>query len=339
MPIIQNNKVYTIGNITGSHDKLPVGNYTLQFNESNGQFFLTQQIDFKLPSKLYGDFNFIDRWIKSYEHNSAKNLGILLSGTKGTGKTVAAQLFCQRMNKPVIFITEAYNGPGFEAFISDPHFSDSIIFIDEFEKVYRRDEESNSLLTLMDGMYHTKLIFLLTANDPSSINNKLKNRLNRVKYHKIYSKLDAATVAEIVDDLLKKPAYRDSVDKFVETVDMLTMDVLTSIIREVNLFDESALECAKFLNLTAEPEYFNITVTYKGTDYKCDGQFVNYRKNPVIIAYYQSGYPKELTKLLPDYTSVKLFERPYSIIDGVVVCKYAEGVEIKLSKSSYALSF
>jgi len=191
----------------------------------------------------------------------------------------------------------------------------------------------------MDGMYHTKLIFLLTANDPSSINNKLKNRLNRVKYHKIYSKLDAATVAEIVDDLLKKPAYRDSVDKFVETVDMLTMDVLTSIIREVNLFDESALECAKFLNLTAEPEYFNITVTYKGTDYKCDGQFVNYRKNPVIIAYYQSGYPKELTKLLPDYTSVKLFERPYSIIDGVVVCKYAEGVEIKLSKSSYALSF
>lgn len=338
MPIIQNNKVYTIGNITGSHDKLPVGNYALQFDESKGQFFLTQQIDFKLPSKLYGDFKFIDRWIKSYEHNSAKNLGILLSGTKGTGKTVAAQLFCQKMNKPVIFITEAYNGPGFEAFISDPHFSESIIFIDEFEKVYRRDEESNSLLTLMDGMYHTKLIFLLTANDPSSINNKLKNRLNRIKYHKVYNRLEPETVSEIVDDLLVKTHHRESVNKFIETFDMITMDVLTSVIREVNLFDEDAITCAKYLNLIEEPEYYKIIVNYKGVDYKCDGQFVNYRKKPTQITYYNS-VPEEVNKALQDYSNVKIYEYPYTIVDGIVVCQYSKNLQIKLARGNFSLAY
>ena len=63
--LIQNNKTFSLGNITGSHDKLPVGNYSLQHSDRDG-YFLVQQEDFKIPSKLYGDFSFIDRWIKSY---------------------------------------------------------------------------------------------------------------------------------------------------------------------------------------------------------------------------------------------------------------------------------
>ena len=39
------------------------------------------------------------------------------------------------------------------------------------------------------GLFYV-FIFLLTVNNPESINEKLKNRLNRVKYHKIYEKLD-----------------------------------------------------------------------------------------------------------------------------------------------------
>lgn len=339
MVIIQNHSHFSLGEISASHDKLPVGNYALQFDRNTGTYFLMAQPDFKLPTKLYGDFSFIERWKMSYENNSAKNLGILLSGTKGTGKTIAAQLFCRIMNKPVIFITQAEAGPNFESFISNPIFAESIIFIDEFEKVYRRDDDTNSLLTLMDGMYHTKLIFLLTANDPTSINNKLQNRLNRIKYHKLYEKLDPATIKEVVDDLLTKTEHRESIDKFVETFDMMTMDVLTSVIREVNLFNQDAITCAKYLNLIEEPEYYKISVCYKGTDYRCDGQFVNYRKKPTIIGYYHEA-PKELNDLLPDYTNIKIYEYPYSIVEGVVVCQYSEDILIKLQRGgNFSLAY
>lgn len=339
MVIIQNHSHFSLGEISASHDKLPVGNYALQFDRNSGSYFLISQPDFKLPTKLYGDFSFIDRWKKSYENNSAKNLGILLSGTKGTGKTIAAQLFCKMMNKPVIFITQAESGPGFEAFISNSIFSESIIFIDEFEKVYRRDnDDTNSLLTLMDGMYPTKLIFLLTANDPTSINNKLQNRLNRIKYHKVYNRLEPETVSEIVDDLLVKTHHRESVNKFIETFDMITMDVLTSVIREVNLFDEDAITCAKYLNLIEEPEYYKIIVNYKGVDYKCDGQFVNYRKTPTQITYYNS-VPEGVNKALQDYSNVKIYEYPYTIVDGIVVCQYSKDVQIKLARGNFSLAY
>ena len=339
MVIIQNHSHFSLGEISASHDKLPVGNYALQFDRNTGSYFLMAQPDFKLPTKLYGDFSFIERWKKSYENNSAKNLGILLSGTKGTGKTIAAQLFCRMMNKPVIFITQAEAGPNFEAFISNPIFAETIIFIDEFEKVYRRDDDTNSLLTLMDGMYHTKLIFLLTANDPTSINNKLQNRLNRIKYHKIYDKLDTTTINEVVDDLLVKTEHRPSIDRFIETFDMMTMDVLTSVIREVNLFDQDAITCAKYLNLIEEPEYYKIVVNYKGADYRCDGQFVNYRKKAVQICYYRDA-PDDLTEELQDYTNVKIFDYPYNIVDGVVVCQYSENIIIKLQRGgNFSLAY
>ena len=337
--LIQNNNTFTLSDMTGSHEKLPVGNYSLQFDERMG-YYLKQQEPFKMPLKLYGNFDFIDRWIKSYQNNSEKNLGILLSGLKGTGKTVAAQLFTVKINYPVIFITNDHHGPDFEAFLSNPVFNNTIIFIDEFEKIYSSEEESNSLLTLMDGMYHTKLIFLLTANDPSRINQRLQNRLNRIKYHRIYDKLDPDTIEQVVDDLLIRTEWRKSIETFIDRFDMLTMDVLTSVIKEVNLFNEDALECAKHLNLIEEPEYYKISVIHKDTEIRCEGQYVNYRKQPVRIEYYHNlDDRQDLLETLPDYTDVRVTEYPYVVKNGVVLVDYKDGVKIKLMRNEFSLAF
>lgn len=265
--IIQSGSNFRLAQLEAQHEKLPVGNYLVCYDQQTG-FFLQKQTDFTLPEKLYGDFSCVDRWIKSFENNSDKNLGILLSGIKGSGKTVTAKLFCQKINMPVIIITEPYTGPAFEDFISNPVLSGSIVFIDEFEKVYKEKEgESNSLLTIIDGVYTSKLIFLFTVNDINQINGKLKNRLNRIKYHKVFSTLDAKLVEEITDDLLVNKEHKESVMKFAETFDIVTMDVLTAVIKEVNLFDEDALTCAKYLNLMHESSYYKVSVAYKGVSY------------------------------------------------------------------------
>ena len=101
-------------------DKLEPGNYLLKFDENKG-FYLHPKSDFSLPKKIYGNFKEdIERWKKSWENDTSQNLGVLLSGIKGTGKTILCQKFCIEMNLPVIIIGEQYPDASFLDFLSDP---------------------------------------------------------------------------------------------------------------------------------------------------------------------------------------------------------------------------
>ena len=79
------------------------GNYLLKRDMMSGEFYLSPTLPFKLPEKIYGDTSVIQRWLKSYEVNSSKNMGILLSGLKGAGKTILDQKLCIDSNKPIIW--------------------------------------------------------------------------------------------------------------------------------------------------------------------------------------------------------------------------------------------
>ena len=207
--IIQIGSTYSVKELTATHEKLPLGVYLTQFNDSTGEYYLVAKEPFKLPNKVYGDHNIINRWLKSWKHNSEKNLGILLSGLKGTGKTITAQKFCIEAKMPVILVDSPHGGgyaKGFNNFISNPIFNNSIIFIDEFEKVYDARNEQVELLGLLDGAFMTKLIFLLTVNN-THLNEYLNNRLNRIKYHKAYRDLEPEVVEEVVEDLLVDLQY------------------------------------------------------------------------------------------------------------------------------------
>lgn len=181
----------------------------------------------------------------------------MLSGYKGGGKTLIARQFCSIMNCPVIFITEAYKGPDFESFISNPIFKGSIIFIDEYEKVYSDyDETSETLLSLMDGIYNTHLLFLLTINESDRISDKLKNRLGRIRYNKVFSSVEDSLVDAVIEDLLENKVHASSVKEVVNFIPTVSFDILTTIIREMNQFNEPATEVVKHLNLVKEEVYF-----------------------------------------------------------------------------------
>jgi hypothetical protein len=269
MVIIKNGEKLQFANIQGSFKGLPKGNYMLKFDPREG-YYLIEKENFKLPSKVYGDYSIVDRWLKSYKHNSEKNMGIILSGYKGSGKTITAQKFCIDSELPVIIINDAFEGPDFVDFISNPLLGQSIIFIDEFEKVYSRDTNQSDLLSLMDGNFPTKLIFLLTVNE-FSINEYLINRLNRVKYRKDYLDLGDDIVNEVIDDLLINKDHRESVFDFFAKVNMCTFDLLVNLIKEMNLFGEDAIECGKHLNLKSEYKYYEVFEIINGNEYPCVG--------------------------------------------------------------------
>jgi hypothetical protein len=270
MSIIQNGEKFSFADITGTYDKLPVGNYMLKYSEREG-FFLIKKEQFVMPSKVYGDQSIVNRWLTSWKHNSHKNLGILLTGLKGSGKTITAQKFCIDSNLPVIIISSGFSGSDFVDFITNPKLGECIIFIDEFEKIYSeydRDNAQHDLLSIMDGNFSTKLIFLLTVNN-ENLNEYLVNRLNRIKYRKSYSDLEFETMEAVINDMLINKSHHESIYEFFEKVNMRTFDLLTNLIKEMNLFNEDAITCGMHLNLRSHTKQYEVFEIFKGKEFEC----------------------------------------------------------------------
>jgi broad-specificity NMP kinase len=270
MSFIQNSHEFTIADVTATHSTLPHGNYILRYEQRKG-YFLTKTTDFKLPSKLYGDHGIVNRWLSSWHHNTNKNMGIILSGTKGTGKTITAQHFCIESQLPVIIINEAYAGSDFIEFITNEAIGECIIFIDEFEKVYPRysgKADASDLLSIMDGNFTTRLVFLLTVNE-FDISDYLINRLSRVKYRKDYNNLTDSEMQEVINDMLINKDHTSSIYEFFDTVGIRTYDLLTNLIKEMNLFKEDALSVGAHLNLQPSPKKYTVYELHDGSEFSC----------------------------------------------------------------------
>lgn len=285
--LIKNGNNTSIGVINSVSEKLPVGNYIIKYDDNKDFYYLQDTESFNIPDKIYGDTSIVDRWIKSF-HKSTKNMGIMLCGNKGNGKTLTARLFCEKLNRPVLFLTSPYKGPEFESFISSPLFNECVIFIDEYEKLYNYDNENiDALLSLMDGMFNTKLCFLLTINDFSEVSDKLKNRLGRIKYFKNYPSVDHNVLVDLVNDLLVDKSLVEQTIESCKTISFLNIDMIVSIIKEMNMFNESFEESCKHLNIVNEDLYYDTEINIGNDNFECNSYRINlYSKNSSIRITY-----------------------------------------------------
>lgn len=268
---LKNGNVLRIGEIESSFEKLPLGVYNLGLDQKG--YFLTKTSEFKFPSKIYGDLSIIDRCIKTYE-NKKRNVGILLSGLKGGGKTITAKLLATKANKPIINISAPYYGPDFIDFITDPILGDCVIFLDEYEKTYRNNKSdsedgNDSLLSLLDGPYETHHLFIFTVNQ-TTINSNLINRPSRILYSKEYQGLSQEDVVEIAEDKLEDKTFMEDLVITCNKIYQLSFDILISIIEEINRFHEPASKCIEYMNLTPRQTAFNIKQWYINEEGKVD---------------------------------------------------------------------
>ena len=231
-------------------DLLPTGTYTVQDHPMMGLYLTKTGEDFTFNHKIYGlEVGFVNRVIKSY-HSMEDNMGVLLNGVKGTGKSVTAKRICNLLSDkmPVIIIDKAHQGlPQFIANIQQ----EVIIFIDEFEKVYQ--EYSSDVLTIMDGVYKTgyKRLFLLTTNN-LYINRNMLQRPGRIRYVKTYGDLELSVVNEVIDDLLIYPEFRVDCLEAISTLEIITIDLVKAIINEVNIHNESPTKFMDVFNVKSD---------------------------------------------------------------------------------------
>lgn len=222
-------------------------NYILS-NDEYGDLQLEDFSEFDLPKKLYGDdLDYLTNKVLHSFHNFGKNVGILLSGLKGTGKSVQLKHLAINSNFPVIVVNTPYDGtlllPFFESLPNS-----CLILFDEFEKVYNTQELQHSVLPLFDGVSTTPHIYALSVN--GEVSEFLMGRPGRVRYRKHYDTLGFDIVKEVVNDIVSTKRRAAEVVSFLEIFPTLSMDVVTSFASEANLYKEETIgEIAKTFNI------------------------------------------------------------------------------------------
>jgi hypothetical protein len=249
-------EIYRLRDKTKQLPKLDKAVYTLDADIFG--FYLERLEDsFKFDHKLYGlEVSLIDRVLKTYKATKG-NLGILLNGVKGTGKTVTAKIICNKLDMPVVIVPKAIGNCNF--FLNGIP-QDIIIFIDEYEKVFSKDKENSAdMLTIMDGAMNSehRRTFILTTNQ-LHINENLIQRPGRIRYLKTFSDLQPEVIEEIVDDRLKHKEFRDDVVKFISNLEIITVDIVNSIIDEVNIHKESTATFKDVFNVRKISGKYNI---------------------------------------------------------------------------------
>jgi hypothetical protein len=243
------------------HEQLPAGNYTVKFDKMAGCFYLEQIDEFEVRGKIYGDSRKrAQRILNTFEDRPAST-GILLTGEKGSGKTLLAKMLSVEGAKqgiPTIVINAPWCGDEFNAFlqmIEQP----TIILFDEFEKVYDRDDQEK-MLTLLDGVYPSKKLFILTCNDKWRVNDHMRNRPGRIYYMMDYKGLDTEFITEYCMDNLDATEHIPTICRIATLFDAFNFDMLKALCEEMNRYDETPQEVLKWLN--TRPEFAG-EVTYK----------------------------------------------------------------------------
>ena len=273
MNILNNNGKYHFFNALKIEEELENKNYLFNFDEL-GNCWLEDVESFKFPSKIYDVDSNLRKYIaKSYSANN-KNLGVLLTGNKGQGKSHCAKLICSELKQPTIIINKQIPADiNFVKFLSEIK-QDHTLFVDEFEKLFDTKKESNetngyhtqeTFLSFMDGVITNehKVLFLLTTND--GVNEFFINRPSRIKFLQEYNELPEELFNLITDDKLNNPEYKQDLEDNISLVN-LNIDLLISIIDDINLFDEPFSTFMSMYNYKFEQYKYEVFHIENGVD-------------------------------------------------------------------------
>ena len=214
-----------------------------------------------------------------------KNLGVIFNGIKGTGKTLSAKLLCNAIGLPVVIVQN--DCKGLLPFLQSLNF-ECVVFIDEAEKTFKKGEDDDILLRLIDGVYNAKRrLYILTTNQ-LTLNENLLGRPGRIRYRFEFSNLLPQAIEEYLDDNLL-PEYAGQREKILEQIDLLeisTIDILKALVDEVNIHGQ--LPDVPCLNIPTARFVYDILEFYYVDNYDSKSEVLNFIRQKMKEAGYSS---------------------------------------------------
>lgn len=268
-------------------DDLPVATYTVKFNDMTGEFFLETIADFEIPSKIYGKSNtHANRILQTFESRPLQT-GVLLSGIKGAGKTLLAKqvsVMAVQRGYPTIVINKPWTGDEFNSFVQSIT-TPAVIIFDEFEKVYDWHEQ-RKILTLFDGVFSTKKLFVVTTNDHREVSEFMTNRPGRMYYNLKFDTLGIDFIEEYLNDKLDNKTRIPEILKYAQVFNFFNFDMLVAAVEEMNRYNESLSDVLQVLNITPEnrtSDTYTVSTVVNGIEYEIEKSFSGF--NPSRFEY------------------------------------------------------
>jgi SpoVK/Ycf46/Vps4 family AAA+-type ATPase len=262
--------------------------YNLKYNRYEGMSYFEEDGSLNLPSKVYStdeDKIFIKRVNTYFEKTDKLSTGVMLSGVKGTGKTVMAKVIAQNSNLPVIVVDEDFPTGRINDFFRKFSTPVAVIF-DEVDKHWNTEE----LLGWLDGVQtNAKKLVLFTCNNENNISEFLQNRCSRIRYKRHFEANDNARfLKEILKDKgIALNEIENTYNFIVNNFRLLSIDNILSFIDEKIMFPELSnaviaqdmnieLKNSKPIESTEEEEIHNCEDTSYEEDDDCEDSFDDY---------------------------------------------------------------
>lgn len=272
MRIVNTGNIFRVyDNSMQTFNSLPKQCYTVKFDKQTG-FFLETYSDIIIGEKIYGVHQEkVDKVLNAFALFQ-RNLGVILSGDKGIGKSLCAKMLAQQSIEkgyPVIVINTYF--PGIADYLTTIE-QEVVILFDEFDKTFsngnsNRDsmnDPQTEMLTLFDGISQGKKLFIVTCNELTNLNNYLVNRPGRFHYHFRFDYPTADEIREYLEDKIDK-AYYGEIDKVIAFSRKVSLnyDCLRAIAFELSLGTsfEVAIKDLNIVNMSTSE--YNLTLVFE----------------------------------------------------------------------------
>lgn len=253
------------------YDLIPGKVYDLSWNRWEDSPIFKENGELNLPKKIYStktDDVFKKRIITYFNKANTNTTGVMLAGTKGTGKTVMAKILAKESGLPIIVVNSDYPEGKLIKFFKSFTTPVCVLF-DEVEKNFKTEH----MLDFLDGVEKTtQKLVIMTCNDLSQVSQYMQDRCSRVRYLRRYSPNEnAAFLPMLADDFGIK--NKEEVVKFCkENIKLLSIDNIVSFMSEVKMLEDediSLQEIINIMNISTEniPTKVSDTVEY---DDECD---------------------------------------------------------------------
>lgn len=262
----QDGQRYFPGSTAKQTKLMPPGIYRYEESQMEGWWLRKTFDKYTFPYKIYGTQDDIVNRVKRAWDGLSSNFGVLLNGLKGTGKTIAAQQIANwAVDKGMIVL--AVSQPIALSSIMEKVEQPMLILLDEFEKTH--DDKlhpgaQQSMLSAVDGLSRSQFrrLFLFTSNT-KKIDDNFIDRPSRIRYTWEFGRVGMDVINMMLDDLLdpKLAAFRPAALEYFNTREVLTIDVVKTVIIEMNIFREEPVQFKSFMNLSEKtPGAFKVEI-------------------------------------------------------------------------------